>query len=211
MAVAVSADRQIRDRLLDSAETLFAARGFRATSIRRITAEAGCNIASVNYYFGGKTRLYREMLRRRLRVMRQQRIGGIRTALRDAGRSATLDLVLIAFTTAFLEPHLDESRGRQLVRLLWRELVDPHLRPGTLRREMLEPLQAELARSIRSVCPGVEARALRRSVHSIIAQLAHVVQMRRLDEGGARGDFAFPGIVDHIIRFSAAGIRACRS
>jgi len=47
-----------RERLLDAAEKLFCQKGFEGTSIRDITAEAGCNIAAVNYHFGGKEKLY---------------------------------------------------------------------------------------------------------------------------------------------------------
>ena len=43
-----------RARLLEAAERLFAERGFRATSVRALTSEARCNVASVNYHFGGK-------------------------------------------------------------------------------------------------------------------------------------------------------------
>ncbi|MHC4352523.1 MAG: TetR family transcriptional regulator, partial [Planctomycetota bacterium] len=48
-----SSAKGVRGRLLDSAEQLFAERGFDGTSIRDLAAAAGCNIASVNYYFGG--------------------------------------------------------------------------------------------------------------------------------------------------------------
>lgn len=55
-----------RERLLDAAEKLFCQRGFEGTSVREITAEAGCNVAAVNYYFGSKEKLYEEMFHRRL-------------------------------------------------------------------------------------------------------------------------------------------------
>jgi AcrR family transcriptional regulator len=55
-----------REQLLDAAERLFARRGFDATSVREITGAAACNLAAVNYHFGGKRALYREAFRRRL-------------------------------------------------------------------------------------------------------------------------------------------------
>jgi len=201
---------ETRDRLLDAAEALFSARGFRATSVRDITAEAGCNLAAVNYHFGGKVNLYREMFHRRLGALREQRIASLRRALAAAGDRASLEMLLRAFTTAFLEPHLDESGGRRLMRLISRELLDPHLKPGTFQREMVEPVQKALTEAIRTVC-RLSARAARPCIHSIVAQLVHVVQMRGLPGAPHRAyqdDFAFPEIVNHIVRFSAAGIRA---
>lgn len=52
-----------RRRVLKAAERLFAERGFEATSVRAIVAKAGVNQAAVNYHFGGKDGLYREVLR----------------------------------------------------------------------------------------------------------------------------------------------------
>ena len=89
-----------RERLLEAAERLFAERGFRATSVRALTSEARCNVASVNYHFGGKEGLYREMFRRRLVVLREQRIAGIRRAMDEAGGGASLEVTLGAFTRA---------------------------------------------------------------------------------------------------------------
>jgi len=202
-----------RDRLLDAAESLFAARGFRATSVRNITAEAACNVAAVNYHFGGKVNLYREMFHRRLVALRDQRVSSIRRAMAKAGSRAGLETLLRAFTMAFLEPHLDQSGGRRLMQLFSRELLDPHLRPGTLRREMVEPVQRELGGAMRSLCPGLDERSARRCSHSLIAQLVHVVQLRRAP-GVAReaiqAELSFPAAVSHIVQFSAAGIRSYR-
>jgi AcrR family transcriptional regulator len=202
-----------RERLLDAAEKLFAARGFRATSVRDITAEAACNVAAVNYHFGSKVNLYREMFRRRLGALREHRIASIHRAMTRAGERADLELLLRAFTTAFLEPHLDESRGRVLMQLLSHEILDPHLRPGTFESEMVGPVREALSRAMRAAVRGLGVRAARRCFHSIVALLVHVVQMRSMPGaagGPAATDFAFPGVVDHIVRFSAAGVRACR-
>jgi AcrR family transcriptional regulator len=52
------------DAILDAAEELFAAQGFKATTIKQIGAAAGANPALIYYYFGGKETLYHELLRR---------------------------------------------------------------------------------------------------------------------------------------------------
>ena len=66
----ISSDtKSVRNRLLDAAEEFFSGRGFDGTSIRDLAAAADCNIASVNYYFGGKDKLYAEIWRRRMVVL----------------------------------------------------------------------------------------------------------------------------------------------
>lgn len=53
----------IRARLLDAAGPVFADQGFRKATVREICKQADVNLASVNYYFGDKERLYIETVR----------------------------------------------------------------------------------------------------------------------------------------------------
>ena len=50
----MNADRETRDRLLKSAERLFADRGFRNVTVREICRAAHANVAAVNYHFSDK-------------------------------------------------------------------------------------------------------------------------------------------------------------
>jgi AcrR family transcriptional regulator len=51
------------NRLLIAAGEVFAEKGYDAATIRQITDRAKVNLAAVNYYFGDKLQLYREVLR----------------------------------------------------------------------------------------------------------------------------------------------------
>ena len=68
-----------RDRILLEAGPIFAAKGFRATTIREICEQANVNVASINYYFGDKQQLYQQtvVLAREMRmyVCKAQTIG----------------------------------------------------------------------------------------------------------------------------------------
>ncbi len=55
-------DAGTRDRLLSAARSVFAERGFKEATVREICARAGANIAGVNYYFGGKDKLFMAVL-----------------------------------------------------------------------------------------------------------------------------------------------------
>ncbi|HAW96617.1 MAG TPA: hypothetical protein DCX60_10100 [Phycisphaerales bacterium] len=52
-----------KDRILESAVLLFEAQGFDGASVRAICAQAGANIAAINYYFGSKEALYGEVVK----------------------------------------------------------------------------------------------------------------------------------------------------
>ncbi len=52
-----------REKLLRAGTELFAVHGFDGVSVEALAAAAGVNRALVSYHFGGKRRLYREILR----------------------------------------------------------------------------------------------------------------------------------------------------
>jgi AcrR family transcriptional regulator len=201
---------QTRERLLDAAESLFAAHGYAATSVRAITTEVPCNLAAVNYHFGGKDRLYREMFHRRLGALREQRLATIRRAMTRAERPC-LEELLRTFTAAFLEPYVSESDGRLWMRLVARELHEPHLPAQVFLEEIVEPVHGELARALLEVCPDLDLASARRATHSLIGQLTHFLHMDRYFSTGPDqlpGGLSLPELLDHVVTFSAAGIRS---
>jgi TetR/AcrR family transcriptional regulator, regulator of cefoperazone and chloramphenicol sensitivity len=67
-----TADEDTRTRLLQAAGLVFADKGFQGATVREICQAADVNIASVNYHFGDKHRLYIETVKRahQLRTLR---------------------------------------------------------------------------------------------------------------------------------------------
>ncbi|PMG02299.1 TetR family transcriptional regulator [Vibrio breoganii] len=55
-----------KQKIIEVAESLFAEKGFKDTSLRAITSQANVNVASVNYHFGDKKTLIRAVLDRYL-------------------------------------------------------------------------------------------------------------------------------------------------
>ena len=64
----------IRQRLLDTAEALFAERGFFGVSVREITEAAGVRNASINYNFESKENLFKQVLDRRIEPLANARL-----------------------------------------------------------------------------------------------------------------------------------------
>ena len=109
-----------RESLLDAAERLFAEAGIAASSVRAITREAGVNLAAVSYHFGSKDGLVREVLRRRLTPLQDERLRRLEALeRRHAPDPPPVDAIL----RAFLHPvarYLGDPGARAFSRLLLR-------------------------------------------------------------------------------------------
>ncbi len=75
LADAPDADHEAATKaaILVAAERLFALRGFQNVSVRDITADAGVNLASINYHYGSKDALLFEIFRRRTAELNRER------------------------------------------------------------------------------------------------------------------------------------------
>jgi len=115
-----TADHSTRERLLETAGQVFAAKGYRGTTVRDICEHARANVAAVNYHFGGKRPLYREVL---------SSIFGYAMGKypADGGQTdaATAEDKLRAFVSAFLKRMLDPDQPAWHRRLLGREMMEP--------------------------------------------------------------------------------------
>lgn len=72
-AAPVQGSPDTRERIIDTAERLFAESGYNAVSLRRILREANANIASAHYYFRTKEGLLQAVMERRVAPMNAER------------------------------------------------------------------------------------------------------------------------------------------
>lgn len=103
-----------RERLLDAAEELFAAKGYYGASMRAITGRAGVELGLANYHFGTKDELYRQVVLRRAPIM----AADLERALVDARAEGSLAAIYSAFARTHLMRLHDEVTGwRHYMRL----------------------------------------------------------------------------------------------
>ena len=202
----------IKNRLLDAAECLFAAHGYEGASIRDITAVAKCNVAAVNYHFAGKQNLYNEVFRRRLRTIRQIRLSAIEKVMSEDGCKASLENLLREFSIAFLEPVASQTQDRQIVKMLTREMLEQRLPKNMFATEMFIPTMTALHKALKKLCTTLNDSKTQLCIHSLIAQLVHVIHLKELfdhDDNPKLPTFDLDIFIDHIVDFSVAAIRAC--
>ena len=200
------ADDATRDRLLKVAERLFADRGFRKVTIREVCRAAHANVAAVNYHFGDKLGLYREVLQAAIDVMR-----ATTDAAQLAGAGQPAEEQLRRWIAIFNQRLLGSGHD-SVHKLIHHEMHDPTpafdalveqgVRP---RIEYLSTLVAEILR-----CPVSDPRVLR-CVASVHAQsLAYVPNpiASRLGFPFTPTSARLDEVAEHIAEFSLGGIHA---
>jgi AcrR family transcriptional regulator len=200
-------EMQVQDRILDSAERLFCEKGYAETSIRDITSQANCNVAAVNYHFGSKDNLYYKVFQRYLSTLRDVRLESINRVMSQ--EDVSLERLLHAFAVSFIEPLLDKDRSRIFMRLMVREMLDPHLPKRLFADEMAAPTMKSFGRALMKLCPRLDDRDALMSMLSVIGQLIHIVHLENIFDDKMIEGLEMPDLnemVEHIVRFSAAGI-----
>jgi AcrR family transcriptional regulator len=122
---------ETKDRILDSAERLFADGGYAATSLRSIMAEAGVNVAAIHYYFRSKESLLEAVLMRRIEPANAERLEALDRYERELGDG---EIEVESILEAFLYPTFrmaadPDQGGYTFVRLLGRLQAESDLLP----------------------------------------------------------------------------------
>lgn len=196
-----------RERVLRVAARLFAAQGFSRVTVRDICAEAGANVAAVNYHFGDKQRLYNEVLDRAAATI-QQTTELARTAAEGCSAEERLRIYIRTFLERAFGPLVQD---RWIHQLMTRELSDPTPAMTRFGDQGIRP-RLDYVASIVADLLGRPAGdpAVGRCVLSIQAQLhgtlAHEMVRHLVPDVGEQAGLG--GWVEHIAAFSLAGIRA---
>jgi AcrR family transcriptional regulator len=93
---------QARGRLLDSAESLFAERGFFGVTTRQVADAAGVDVALIYYHFKNKSGLFDAVFERRARPLVLARRDSLRSYVAAAGKISVEGAV-----AAFINPMID--------------------------------------------------------------------------------------------------------
>jgi AcrR family transcriptional regulator len=200
-----------KDRILDAAERLFAEKGFAQTSLRDITAEAGVNLAAVNYHFQSKDHLIGAVFERRIGPLTQKRLAMIEELETEAaGQPVPIEKIL----RAIMEPVLrmiSSPEGANAASLFGRAHTEPGDVFAKLFAEQLAPLVTRFYPAVRRSLPGLPEVELFWRIQFSIGAMSHLVAGRRhieLISGGRCDTTDVDGMLDRLIAFTAAGCRA---
>jgi AcrR family transcriptional regulator len=100
------AQASTRTRILDTAERLFAVHGFQHTTIKQLADNAKVNLAAVNYHFGSKMGLIKELIESRMgptNAEQVRRMNKVRQSAQNEGRPPVVRDVVYAFIVPIFE------------------------------------------------------------------------------------------------------------
>jgi AcrR family transcriptional regulator len=201
-------------RILDSAIVLFAERGFADVTVREIAEHAGANPAAINYYFGGKERLIRHVIRSVFSPLNEQRLAALAAATGGAG-----PLTTDAIVRALVEPTVHacmRSAGPE------RYYAPILLHTFALRQPFVDEAMAEqndrvpkaFVDALSRAMPGRSRGRIFWHFDFMIGSIMHILldgsrgyRLRRLSEGEADTSSA-EDIVEELVGFIRLGLSA---
>ena len=195
-------------RILDVAAALFDARGYAAVSLKDIVKAARVNGASVNYHFGDKRNLYRQVIERGLQLREQ-------TAPLEADERLPPEERLRTFIRALMVQLLDDTEPSRVSRLMVREYIEPTALFGRAVDELPKRQLAILDGIITALAGRIPARQVRRLSISILGQCVYYrfaeKALQRMEPKLRYSPRTVRAISDHIFEFSLAGIRGLQT
>jgi AcrR family transcriptional regulator len=209
---AVKPQHETRTRILDAAEELFMLHGFEGTSMRQLTAQAGVNLAAVNYHFGSKDALIEAVFRRRLDPMNAARIAAL-DELEAAGRTLSPDTIIRAFVGEGLRMIEDvKTGGRNFIRLLGRTYTEPAKPIRVLIGQLYAPAMARYKAAFERALPQMPHEELVWRMHFMFGTLAYTMAATDTVQliAGCKPEDRYDAqlLEDRLTAFLAAGLTA---
>ena len=175
-----------KDRILDAAERLFGAHGFEATSLRAITAEAGVNLAAVNYHFQSKEALMRATIARRIAPVNERRLKMLDAAEAAAGSGP---LPVEGVIEAFVRPVIEmRCHGPQTIApMIGRIFAEDRAFVERFFQEHLAPIAKRFTAAFEKALPDLPPEEMFWRAHFLVGSMAHTMSGAHLLEALSGG------------------------
>jgi AcrR family transcriptional regulator len=191
-----------RQKLLDTAERMFAEQGYGAVSLRQIIAEAEVNLAAIHYHFGSKQELLDEVILRKAGPVNRERLARL-DRLEAAPGAPRVEQVLEAFLMPMAEA---AGQNPEFCKLMGRMQAEGILTEVVVRN--FQPMLARFLAALRKAVPDLPENEFRWRVHFMQGSIAHTMSSDPAPLAGAQDIGGFPGRIERLIAFLSGAFRA---
>ncbi len=194
----------VEDRLLDAAEKLFCENGFDGTTVRDLTAEAGCNVAAVNYHFNGKEQLYKAMFIRHLEWV----LGFYRESIEDVMNleNPTVEKLIYSLVSNTLKQTHSEESKIPMLKLTIRECLNPKFEKDVKGIEIVKEFLSTIQRALMTLFPAFNEEKAMLCVFSLEGMIIHPLLFSDIYHDIIEG-LNVDKLTDHLVQFASDGIK----
>jgi AcrR family transcriptional regulator len=201
-----------RERILDAAELLFAAKGFHAVSVRDITGAASVDVALVNYHFGSKQQLFEAVFMRRAEILNVERLRKLEMVLdRAYPKAPSVESIIDAFTHPLLDRSNRGSAGWKAWFAIIAQVNNSKDLGSLIMTRFFDPVVQSFIRALQLAMPSCDKRDLYWSYHFLSGALtltfAETGRIDNLSQGICRSA-DLDSVHERLVPFISAGFRA---
>lgn len=206
-----------KERILDTAQRLFADHGVGGTSLRDITKEAKVNLASVNYHFGSKEELVKSILERNLRPINNRRIELLdELDKKNTGKIPAIEDILSAFLGPpfYAWAELDNTANTQQGLKFLKFLGKCHSGNEEVKRSLFnqfDQVEARFTDSLQKALPNLDPDEVKRRIEFTLGAMSHTMILFELTASKNNNKKTSNRLFESLIRFAAAGFATSNS
>lgn len=199
-------------RILDTAEWMFAREGFDQTSLRAITSKAGVNLAAVNYHFGSKEALIQAVFDRFLKPFTEQLEASLHQMACENPQPSLEQLLALISRAAYLSQKGDTRRVELFFRLSGLAYTQTlgHLRRHIQSQhgELFRRCVLILMHALPDVPPGEVFWRVHFALGATIFTLSSMEPLRAIYRNDFSSEISYQDVEEKLLNFLARGIQA---
>lgn len=192
------------ERITIAAELEFADRGFDGAGMKAISRRADVSQALLHYHFGSKDQLYTEVVKRRSKVINDERIALLDRVDLDDG-DALADIL-----EALFRPPLGPAGGDQAYTRIFGGLIVGRERERVLVKAYYDPTARRFIDALQQITPQMDqktaAHAYSLALGALVAVISRDGRIERLM--GEDGQRSVDEVLEGLITFACGGIAA---
>jgi AcrR family transcriptional regulator len=201
-----------KEHILDAAESLIAEKGIDAVSLRAITTAANVSLAAVNYHFGSKNGLIEKVFERRIEPLNRRRLELLDKLEAAAGDGPLpLEDVLRALIGPAIRLYQGDERTRRFMRVCAKIYSEPAEGLTKIFDDLFREILVRFNDAFDRALPEADVVERAWSLHFTAGAMIHTMldseRIRRYSQGVCDPSDS-EGVIERMVRFAAAGMRA---